>query len=620
MSSARVELDKQFTTEAGETYGTISIRVVVLKTPSKDDKDDDEDVPPAELEEDIDLADTTRKSPLASYLEKQAYGKWCIVFLVNGQRHHAWDKTFIVKDLGFNQLRDRTMVIVDLDGLTMEASTDIIQGSRQGLFEGPVLLAIRQRIVQTLKSDPELKKLQLDAEQRLLEMQGGDEAVKNKLDQLIEGHHAAAHADGAGEQDAGPYIVQATHFGTTLKANEVVVMGRASIGQEGELPVLVTEPRVAAVRMHPGESRKVVVAAYPREEWASLQEIRVQLGAQVDGMSIEHTQGQDSSSLNVRFDEAHDYEDEDYPVQGEVQVFARFKNRVETRMLKLPVVVTKKKPTRERIPIELLDEPTYLKVTSRQPVKIMPGGSPVHVKLEWNGREALIRGANPPWRITARRMSLSTFPTMGFGSMGDGRLELVVYPPHGLLPESSLDFEVVAEGPEGRRMPVTFRAVVMVPPPPPELGPRKLQAKAPDTAGQRRPPYELKYVHQKDWDNPTSPRWDGNEWTGEDAGRYEAPSETNPLILIVNHDMELLRNFREDMVKRKLTDAVVKERCNRYVSHVAFHLYQMYLRQKKKLEAKTNDETVRPLTEVELQEQINDVGGTLMRLMELTQR
>ena len=31
MSSATVELDKQFTTEAGDSHGTISVRVVVLK-------------------------------------------------------------------------------------------------------------------------------------------------------------------------------------------------------------------------------------------------------------------------------------------------------------------------------------------------------------------------------------------------------------------------------------------------------------------------------------------------------------------------------------------------------------------------------------------------------------
>src|SRR5438132_1997364 len=245
MSSVSVELDKQFTTDAGEAYGTISIRVVVLKPKAKDEKDEDEEVPPLEAEEeDLDLGDASKKSPLASYLEKQAHGKWCVVFLVNGQRHHAWDKTFIVKDLGFNQLRDRTMVIVDLDGLAMHGLAEIIQGSRQGLFEGKVYFAIRERIIQTLKSDPQLKKLQLDAEQRLLEMQAGDEAVKNKLDQLIEGHHAAAHADGAGEQDSGPHVVQAPHFGASASDHEVITMGRASLGLEGELPVLMTDPRI----------------------------------------------------------------------------------------------------------------------------------------------------------------------------------------------------------------------------------------------------------------------------------------------------------------------------------------------------------------------------------------
>jgi hypothetical protein len=168
--SATVELDKQFTTEAGESHGTISIRVVVLKPKSNDDKDGDEDVPPPlsgiddEDVVDVSTSKSNSKSPLASYLEKQAHGKMCVVFLVHGQRHHWLDKSFIAKDLGFKQLYDRMMILVDLDGLATHAMAEIIQGSRQGLFEGKVYFAIRDKIVQTLKTDPALKKLQLDAE------------------------------------------------------------------------------------------------------------------------------------------------------------------------------------------------------------------------------------------------------------------------------------------------------------------------------------------------------------------------------------------------------------------------------------------------------------------------
>src|SRR5207247_2207630 len=130
----------------------------------------DEDEPVGEPDDEPDSGDVSGTSPLAPYLEKKRYPKWCAVFLVHGQRHHAWDNAFISRDLGFKFLRDRTMVIVDLDGLTESAMSEIIQSSRQGLFEGPVYFAIRDRIIKTLKSDPDLIRLQVEAEQKALDL------------------------------------------------------------------------------------------------------------------------------------------------------------------------------------------------------------------------------------------------------------------------------------------------------------------------------------------------------------------------------------------------------------------------------------------------------------------
>jgi hypothetical protein len=613
MSTARVELDKLITTDAGDTYGTISIRVVVLKPKAKDDKDDDDDVPDLELEEE-DVGEAGKKSPLASYLEKQSYGKWCVVFLVNGQRHHAWDKTFINKDLGFNQLRDRTMIIVDLDGLAMHGMAEIIQGSRQGLFEGKVYYAIKDRIVQTLKSDPQLKKLQLDAELKMLEMESGDDAVKSKLDQLIEGHHAAAQGKGPGSGGAGDHLADAPLFATTSNKHDVVLMGDPTIGKEADLPVLVTKPSIASIRMYASQSRTVELASFPPEDWASLEDLRVQLATGVEGLSVKEKRGKDGAAITVAF-QLEDDEDGDYPVTGEIHALARFKGHAETRLLKIPVVISKKRIIEPPPEIELLDDPTYLKVKSRQPVKIISGGAAIHVKLEWNGKESLIRGASPTWKISARCLTLSTFPKMGFASLGDGRLEFVLYPPHGLLPNTRLEFEVLAAGPDGKSFKAIFKVIVIEPP-----TPRKVSLVSLDTSSQRHPPYELKIIHQKDWGNPDSPRWDGGEWTGADAGRFIEPTETNPLFLVINMDMKLLKDFQEELVKRKLVEATVKERSTRYVSHVAYHLYQIYGQFKKSSEAKSEDESARAPTEREMQAEINRVGTTIMKVMELSQK
>ena len=626
MSSATVELDKQFTTEAGDSHGTISVRVVVLKPRPKpksndDAKDEEEESEAPALDSDFDedapgAESLSKTTPLAAYLEKQAHGKWCVVFLVNGQRHHAWDKLFIAKDLGFKYLSDRTIIIVDLDGLSSQAMANIIQGSRQGLFEGKEYFAIKERIIHTLKSDHDLKRLQVLAEQKVLEMEAGDEAVKSKLDQLIEGFHTAAPADGEGEGAAGTQAANGPNFSDGVNSQGVVVMGKPTVGEDATLPVLVTDPRIAAVRMQTGQEKIVTITALPREEWANVEDLRVRIVSEVEGLSAEVSRAADHASVTIGFHVAEDFDDDEYPIQGDLQVFARFMDCPETRMLNLPVVVTKKK-TIDPVPIELLDEPTYLKVKSRQPVKLIPGGPAVHVKLQWNGKESLIRGNNPRWKFGARCLTLGTFPKIGFGSTGNGRLELILYPPHGLIPNNDLQFEVFADGPGEKKLQAAFKATVIAPPAPSQSGPRKIVAQTLETAGQRRPPYELRYVHEKDWEDPGLPCWE-NDWTAEDAGCFKEPTPTQPLILVVNQDMGLLKRWRDEMVKKNVAPSRMKERVNHYTSLIAFHLWQMYGEFRRRTEAPTSEEDTPSPTNETQRAEINRVGTTIMKVMEVS--
>src|SRR6185295_18691576 len=90
------------------------------------------------------------KKPTDTYLESPKRGKECCVFLINGQRQDAWDDTFIERDLGLKYLRHRTLIVVDLDGLKNEAIGGIMQGSRQGFYQGAVYSAISKRLIATL--------------------------------------------------------------------------------------------------------------------------------------------------------------------------------------------------------------------------------------------------------------------------------------------------------------------------------------------------------------------------------------------------------------------------------------------------------------------------------------
>ena len=609
MVASAIELDKHFEAEAA-CYGKIGVRVVVIKVKPKDGKIED-----APLGEDDEPA-ATGESPLSSYLESPK-GRQCVVFLVNGQRHDAWDNTFLSRDLPFKYLKLRTMVIVDLDGLAPHALAEVMRSSRQGLFEGDVYYAVRDRLVSMLKKDDDLKALQQEAEQKYLEMDAGDEAVKNKLDQLIEGHHLAAQLAGEGMDGIGAtQVVNAASFTDTSSPNEVVVMGPIDAGHDASLPVLVTEPRIVAVRLQDGQARDVHITSQPRDDWPKLTELTAKIEPEVHGLTLVTDRQDGGARLILAFAEPEVMDDEEYPIDSQLLVYARFKGHPETRMLKVPVVVGKPKHRPNREPKPLKDDPTFLKVASRQPVKIFAGGASVHVKLRWDGNDSLLIGSPPPWKFGARSTTLSTFPAIGFAVRGNGRLELLLDTPNGLPPGSELEFEVTADGPQGKRLATKFKAVVTEHDDQDELGPRKISAQAPTTGGQRRPPLEPKYVGEDDW--PDGGCWGDNIWTGADVGCFQEPTGTTSGFLIMNRDMILFKELREGMVRKKLEESTIKERMNRYYSIVAFHLYQMYSEYRARLEEAGADTTVKVPSVEEMRGEINRVGTSLVRIMEIS--
>ncbi len=202
MTTVSAQLDKRLDTALGEGYGTIAIRVVVLEkglaaapAPAAADQT------PVDAQPDEALPETDKR-PVSSFLEEPKRGRQCCVFLINGQRQHAWDNQFIVRDLELKYLRNRMIVVVDCDGLKPEAIAELMQGSRNQFYEGQVYDALASRVTATLKGDPDLRRLEEETEDEISSLQAGDEAVKAALDQLIEAHHdAAAHVDHAIEAE-----------------------------------------------------------------------------------------------------------------------------------------------------------------------------------------------------------------------------------------------------------------------------------------------------------------------------------------------------------------------------------------------------------------------------------
>src|SRR5256885_207308 len=201
MTTTQSQLDKSVTTAVSKGFGTITIRVVVLQKQMAAAAAPGESIQlPLDAVSDEMLPETDKR-PTSTFLEEPKRGRQVCVFLINGQRQHAWDNQFIVRDLELRYLRTRMLVVVDCDGLKPEAIAELMQGSRNQFYEGHVYSALESRVIATLKGDPDLRRLEEQAEDEIANLQAGDEAVKAALDQLIESHHdTAAHVTSGHKQ------------------------------------------------------------------------------------------------------------------------------------------------------------------------------------------------------------------------------------------------------------------------------------------------------------------------------------------------------------------------------------------------------------------------------------
>lgn len=599
------QLDKSVDTSLSEGYGSITIRVVVLEkgmaaAPSPSAADET----PADALPDETLPDTDRR-PTASFLEEPKRGRQCCVFLINGQRQHAWDNQFVVRDLELKYLRNRMIVVVDCDGLKPEAIAQLMQGSRHQFFEGTVYFALESRVVATLKGDPDLRRLEEEAEDEVSNLQAGDEAVKAALDQLIEAHHEAASHPSHGHSEGGEATRAEGASGMLPQGQDVVVEADSSEGEAASEPTINLRPDVATIRLKPNDARRYVVSARPESAFKSLESMSLTVDPPIKEMQVTRTSQAASEEITLQFVEPEEFDEDEYPIEATLRLTALFKGQPEYRLLERRIVVTPKKERTPRPAPSLADDPTVLKVTSRQPIKILTGGPDVHVKFRWNGKDELTQGDPPAWAFRVSCESPSVEPQTFLTRPVGGRFELLVQAASGLKAGEQLKFDVEAVGP-GKTLATAFLADVVDPP-----GPRKIATKLPG-GGQRRPPYDLRYVTKAAWNDGTC--W-GDNWNGERPGAFDEPSPKSPLTIFINQDMDLLTAYRDQMTTKKLAETTIHQRINKYTAHVAFHLYQMYQRNKQvKSEASSG---IDPLNEDQMRDEILRVARTMIKLMEV---
>jgi hypothetical protein len=344
------------------------------------------------------------------------------------------------------------------------------------------------------------------------------------------------------------------------------------VGQASDYPVLTSQPAASIIRLRPNQPREIAIKSILSAHWAAISQFTVEGDSKVLELNVKHEKLEDHGKLTLLFDEGENFDGDEYPVRATIKVTARFNGIAEPRRLELSVVI---KPDVVKPDPKLLDDPIKLKVTSRQPVVIRRGETGTHVRLRWDGKDRLLTDDMPTWKMAARLLGQSEHqPEMNFSDPSAGRFSLVVLPRPEWQVGERLTFEVTATGPRGRQLVTSFDADVVEPPAPPEReekGPRLVDGEF-KMGSTRRPPYELKTITRDDYEQPC---WNAEEWTDEDAGAFLRPTERSPLILIINQDLATLRDFRQALAKRN-TEQDVQRKLNKYTSHIAFHLYQMY--------------------------------------------
>lgn len=601
-------LDKTFDS-ASEELGTMSIRVVVVSKQSEAEDDQAADQVPLDLDEE-EVLTTSGKMPTRTYLEDPKRGKECCVFLINGQRQDAWDNTFIVRELDKKYLRNRMLVAVDLDGLKPEVTADLMSGDRQGFFQGNIYQAMSARLVATLKRDPDLERLEDEAERELSELKSGDDDVKEALDQLIDSHHELGthHNVGKGQGGTGPD----SGPGDPVHRHVDVIVGPTDEGVAVDAPFLTANPTSPVFRLHPSEPSVLSVTTSSADLWRDTSELQVTTVPTVEGLCFSRNRTGSGEMFSFVFEEPSDFEDDQYPLECSLRITASIKGHDELRLLERRIVITKTNGKRTPPkPPALVDDPTYIKVTSRKPVSLVPLGAATHVRMRWDGKDHLAGGPGAPWVFSARCLTDPSFNDMSFSRPNGGRLELLILAPASFLVDQAIEFEVVATGPSGQELTDRFSGQVMSPP-----QPKKLGKVVPELSTARRPPYKLLYVKKENWGSGYT--WSEDDcWSEADVGLYNEPSETKPLTLIINEDMALLKAFKDSLIKKKLEPNTVKKRVNHYTSHVAYHLYQMYLHAQS---AQKSAEDSNANTTYELwRAEVNRVGGTLLKVMSVTQ-
>jgi|GEM_PF-1026045 len=601
-------LDKSYESELIDR-GTITIRVVVLpRLVLSQEVDQERDDVSGVDGEAIDLDDDDlgeQKRPIDSYLEASKRGKGVVVFLVNGQRQHQLDNSIIQRELELKYLRNRMMVIVDVDGLSQQVLSRLMSGARQSFYQGEHYAALLRRVIDTLKDDPDLVRLEEAAAQAVASLRSGDKAVKDALDKLIH-EHASRGKPQYGSQKPGTSS-RGGEGGALLQTEEAVVESQTGPSAEG--PVLRFDSSSGSIRLVPDVPCQMNYMLYPSNAGRILT-FQIDSVPPIPDLVMKHEEFDHGRVVTLLFPSPTDDSEPNYPIRATLTALAMVEGYTAPRIVTTHLIInpravrSPKPPTQPPI---LLDVPTFVRLLTRQPITMVAGGSDVHLKLKWDGKDELLGGPHPTW---TRRVILSGatdhIEQAAFTRPEGGRFELVLPVPPQALPGDNLSWRIDLQGPSGETLSTAFTTVVVEP-----LAARQYTMQI-EGGREDYENYEIVYLTREEWNVVQC--FDHEQWTAQDPGAFDAPTGDKPLRLYINMDYEPLQEFVQEMTRRQLAEATIDQRKHRYTTHMGYHLYQMYMASHERSAAQGDDEG--DLKEEAMRHEIARVAKTMLQLMD----
>jgi hypothetical protein len=286
------------------------------------------------------------------------------------------------------------------------------------------------------------------------ELKAGDDKVKQTLDQLIDSHHDMGHdfAEGVGnpgDNHGGDEL----GFKTIMKG-EVVTLLPPDQGKAADYPVLVSQPGASNIRLRPNQEREISVKSIPSGHWAAISQFTTDSDKRVIELNVKKEKLDTHGKLTLLFTETEGFDTDQYPVRAKVKVAATFNGIREKRQLELAVLI---KPDKQPPDPVLLDDPTKIKVTSREPVKLRRGDNDIHVRIRWDGKDRLLTGTAPTWKRSAKLVDDGKpQPSVNFSEPAAGRFTVLITPRPEWQVGDRFTFEVSATGPRGRILATGF--------------------------------------------------------------------------------------------------------------------------------------------------------------------